>query len=316
MLRNVKLIGRLALILLVFSGCGGSGGSSDSSGSGTPVTATVVAQLTKVSSPSTVYAVGQMTISIQKTGRPVLHGVTGVDGVANISVTETGRYQVVKVNGLDVSGLAIGSEGREFVKDNPITTAAPAIDYTPASLPEANVTADGTVAVNIPVPDIRKVIVIKKGNINAGGNDNPVVSTTESTDFPGRIIVSNIHFTYPDGISLWSNTLTNNHLTLGVLEATNQIAAILWVDLVSNRLGSIASGVTSWPYAGQIALEAPSETDWALSNGSTVFSKGASGPSFGLFAKSNVLNVYNFGTIHVPAGTNILDYEIQRFEAL
>jgi hypothetical protein len=221
------------------------------------------------------------------------------------------------VDGLDITGSAEGSAGREFVKTSPITTPAPRITYTPTTPPTANVTTlnGGTVAVDIPVPVIRKVTVIKKGSISVGSNDNASVSTSESAPFTGRVIVSNIHFTYTDGINLWGCSPSSYHFTLTVNEAGNNINATLW-NTAGDSLGDIAASITSWPYTTPIILEVPSNSDWALGSGSTIYTEGGTGSLIDLLENSVTLAIYDFGTTHTPAGTNALNYEIQRFDTI
>jgi hypothetical protein len=64
-----------------------------------PTTATILVQLQTVGGSN--YLVDQMTVPIQKAGGSVLTGATGTDGIARITVAETGDYQVVKADGID-----------------------------------------------------------------------------------------------------------------------------------------------------------------------------------------------------------------------
>lgn len=249
----------LSLILgtsVLISGCGG-----DDGGGGT-FTANVVVQLTGGGSN---YKVDRMTVSIQKTGSVVLTGVTGTDGIARISVPEAGNYQVISVSGVDASGLALGSEGREFVKASPLADPYPNLVYTfSGTVPVVSVTVSGSDnPVSAPVPSIRKVTVLATGT--ATGSPTAIIAAG-TTSFPGRVMLANID--YSDifgGIVIQSNDPNLNRLILypNMKDGNPLIRGGYFYGGPAGTGTSIGT-TSSYLQAGSIFFEAPGGGDWAL----------------------------------------------------
>jgi hypothetical protein len=170
---------------LMITGCGGG---SDSA----PTSTNVVVQM--IDAGLSPYQVDQMTVSIQKSGGPVLTGVTNSSGIATIAVTSTGTYNVIKVDGVDATALAQGSEaGREFKKDNPLMNPYPYLTFAYSFYPAANVTSLGhDYNVSAYVPLINKVTVLKVGSVTSDTAGNSSV-TAGTAAFTGRVMISNIN---------------------------------------------------------------------------------------------------------------------------
>jgi len=248
---------------LVIAGCGGGGGGG---GGDTPVpTANVVVQLQATGLD---YLVDHINVSIQKGSGPVLTGVTGTDGIAHITVTETGDYDVIQVTGVDASALAQGSDaGREFVKENPIADPYPNLTYTfGGSFPTVSVTALGSdYPVNATVPLIYKVTVLAVDSYASDVNGNGSV-TAGTAGFNGRLMLSNLSFTDVDcTLGIWSNSTYNNKLVL--YENISAVDRATFYGGSSEPLTPTSIvPFTSYTPAGPIYFEAPGTDsgDWAL----------------------------------------------------
>ena len=305
-------LGAFLVAALGQTGCGGTGG-------GMSVPGTIKVQLTRVSAPTTAYSVASMSVTIRDPEGFTRTGVTDANGIVAFSAPNwpTGIYSVTRVKGADVTGTAVNTPGREFVKAAPITSATPLIEYAPVNA-LITISASGTHTINAPVPDIRQVWMVKRESVSAGGNDNPHYASNNAGDFYGRIILSNIHFnpSFSDAINIWSSS--GHKFKLFVTAAQGLISNTYDG---SNSLGNLAEEVAAWPYAGPISLEVPSATDWAFSapNAAVDATKSQNGVvayNFGQFAggTSEILGIYNNGVTHSPAGTNAMTYEIHRFD--
>ena len=305
-------IGLFLVMAFSLSGCGGTGGT-------TTVSGTIKVQLTKVSAPTSAYSVPTMWVTIRDPKGVTRSAMTDANGIATFSdsACPTGIYSVTRVAGADVTGTAVNTPGREFVKTAPITSATPLIEYAPINA-FITINAGGTYTISAPVPDIRQVWMVKRESVSAGGNDNPNYASNSAGDFYGRIILSNIHFNpnYSDAINIWSGS--GRKFKLFVTEAQNLISNT-YDGSVS--LGNLAEDVVAWPYAGPISLEVPSAADWAFASpnmaaDATKSQNGNAAYSFGQFAGglSSIISIYNNGVTHSPSGTNAMTYEIHRFD--
>ena len=294
----------LPVLLGLLTACGGNGG-----GGGTDTVLSV--QLTRAAAPATPYTVAQMKVTLHQDGSPDRTATTNASGIASFPITAAGTCQVTQVQGADVTGAVLGTEGREFIKPTPLVSALALVDYVPAVKPSVSVAGSSPVTLNVPVPDLRKVTVIAQGADSEPNTSNPIYTTPQAAGFAGRVILRNIHFSVNDGIIVFGST-GSNHFTLVVQENNNLITGTLYAPGATN-LANIASGVPAWPYVGPITLEVPSDSDWALQSHSTLTTHQAYPQAFGLLAGGTILQIYNFGVVHNPAGTNALAYEVQLF---
>jgi hypothetical protein len=266
-----------------------------------------------------------MTVSIQRVGGSViLTGVTGFDGIANIPVTQTGDYNVIKVEGVDSTTLAVGSEvGREFVKSNPIANPYPNLTYTFGGIfPTANVIEFGRdYTVNASVPSINKVTVLEAGSSvsDTSGTATVIAGTTA---FAGRVIISNLSFN--DAycvIGIWSSDSNGNRVTI-YENATVVSGGDFWV---TSPFSDTSIGTMAYTFAGPIYFEAPGTDsgDWALGYNLSSTDLKTRGNYGGNVAKVNflqfngsvgnyVLNTSNNGSGSVPHNYS-LDYRIFQF---
>lgn len=249
----------LLILILVLSGCSTDGGGIPPVTTAT--TANVVVQL-QVTGPTN-YLVDGVTVSIQKAGGSVLTGVTGSNGIARITVTETGDYQVLKVDGVDASALAEGSDaGREFVKVTPLADPYPNLTYTFSGI-TVSVTALGSdYPVNVTVPFINKVTVLKVGSSVSDSNGNATVAAGTS-GFSGRVMMSNFSFSdHYWTLGIWSNDANGNRLVL----YENGTAVSGGSFYVTTPFTDTSIGTMTYALAGPIYFEAPGTDsgDWAL----------------------------------------------------
>jgi hypothetical protein len=239
----------LTVFAVSIAACGGGGGGNE----GTPSTATVIMQL--INSGSN-YPVNLMTISIQKSGGPVLTGFTHNDGVARISVSETGTYQVLKIDGVDASNLSLFNDtGREFVKSNPITDPYPSLTFTFTGLTVDVTALEEDYFINLNVPKINKVSVLKTGSLVSNGTGG---IQTGVSDFSGRIMLSNFSFGDADG-QIVIHSFNSNYMLL-YADATQISSARVFTE---NATLGYTSSYTS---AGPVYFEAPGTDsgDWSL----------------------------------------------------
>jgi len=244
--------------LFLTSGCSSSNDNN--------ATANVVVQLTK--DGTTAYPVDQMTVSIQQSGGSVLTGVTDTNGVATITVTGPGYYDVISVAGVDATSLAQGSTaGREFVKGNPLANPYPYLTY-PISGVTVTVYSPGyDYNVNVTVPSINKVTVLEAAS--ATSDTNGVINVAGVTAaFAGRLMISNLVFTSTGGgpeaaIGIQSSDPNNNELVLyqGTTTALTGGSFYGGPGFTGTSIGSI-----SYLLAGPVYFEAPGTDsgDWAL----------------------------------------------------
>lgn len=251
----------LLSLTVFFTACGGDGNGSEENPPA--LTATVVIQLQDAGNAD--YHVDGMTVSVQKDGGTILTGVTGTDGIARITVSETGTYNVLKVDGVDASGLAEGSDaGREFVKSNPIEDPYPNITYTLSGI-TVSVTSDGGYPVNVSVPTINKVTVLATGSLVTPTDGNGQAKACAGTDdFAGRVMMSDFYSDDENcSIGIWSNDSNENRLVL-YAGTTDILGGYFYGGnpLTGTSIGSISSYTLDRP----VYFEAPGTEsgDWAL----------------------------------------------------
>ena len=154
---------KLAVLFIILNGLFLISGCSSSNDNN--ATANVVVQLT--TDGTTAYLVDQMTVSIMAPDGSILTGVTDTNGVATITVTGPGDYDVVSVAGVDATSLAQGSTaGREFVKSNPLTDPYPYLTYPISGITVTVIDPGYNYNANITVPPINKVTVLEAGECN------------------------------------------------------------------------------------------------------------------------------------------------------
>ena len=86
-------------------------------------------------------------------------------------MTEAGDYDVIQVAGADATNLAEGSDtGREFVKANPLANPYPNLTYAVSGV-TVNVDTPGiNYNVDVTVPLINKVTVLKVASVASDTN--------------------------------------------------------------------------------------------------------------------------------------------------
>lgn len=303
---------------LFYTGCGSSGG-----GSGSSIHSNVRVQLALEGS-DVAYPVDGMNVSIQKAGGKVLSGVTDANGIAVIPVNKTGNYQVIKVEGIDASALAEGSEaGREFQKPNPLAHPYPNLIHAfDGVYPSVSVTASGAdYAVTANVPVIHKVMVLKTGSVTSGNAGSAYVFAGTHA-FAGRIMLSNLNCNDSDAIlkiisddgdtklNLYINTFgTTPSLTGGRFYVGESYATL--------------NPISSYTQTGPIYFEAPGTDggDWALGcnlSMTEVKTRGAGPQNFHLFPGGllhSILQLWSRST--EPSGHSYsFDYRIFQFAPL
>jgi len=253
--KTAVLYAALAVLLMV-AGC-----SNDST------SAKIDIQLTDAASIP--YQVDQMTVTIQKAGEPALTGVTNASGIATITVTSTGTYNVTQVAGVDATTLAEGSvAGREFKKANPLVDPFPYLTFIYAIYPVANVTSlEQNYNVNASVPLINKVTVLKVGSaISADSGEVTVAVGTNA--FTGRVIIRNLNCNdNRAGLQIVSSDANTNRMHL-YMNTTGQPIEITDTYFYGGPADtqSHTGFVNSYTQAGPIYFEAPGTDsgDWAL----------------------------------------------------
>ncbi len=137
------------------------------------------------------YKVDLLTVYLQKADSSVITAVTDINGVAGFTVTETGTYTVMKVEGADASSMAVSStSGREFVKTNPISDPYPLLEYSVSGI-SADVSLMGeTVETEVTVPKINKVSPVSVESLVSNDEGDAGIQLG-TADFSGRIIMSN-----------------------------------------------------------------------------------------------------------------------------
>jgi hypothetical protein len=326
------IVVRKSLLLWALLACAGCGSNSSStrpppndppppSDPPHPTSATIRVQLTHQSAPTTAYALDGMTVRLQPVGGgDVLTGVTDAIGVASFEVTALGDYQVVSVDGQDVTGQVVGSEGREYVKTAPLADPDPVVAHEyPVASPAVSVAALGTTnAVNAPVPRARKVTIAAAGHYSHPSDDLPEVP---GASFVGRVILRNLdfggdnngvismeaHFADPS-ISLW------NRLNLYSGSGDNLSEARFYGGNPTTSQGYAASHA----YAGPIAFEAPGDGNWALgvtgvAAGREVSGVAAADRSFPAFGYSGRILRPFCATGASSSVSYAFDYEFQAF---
>jgi hypothetical protein len=254
---------KLAVLFIILNSLFLTSGCSSSNDNN--ATANVVVQLTK--DGTTAYPVDQMTVSIQQSGGSVLTGVTDTNGVATITVTGPGDYDVISVAGVDATSLAQGSTaGREFVKGNPLTDPFPYLTYSISGV-TVTVTDPGyDYNVNITIPKINEVTVLQVGSATSDTNGNVTVAAGTAA-FTGRVILTNLSFNdNSDGLAIISSDPNSNeiHLLMDLNVTPPTTYATFWggSPYTETPLGY----VNSYTQAGPIYFEAPGTDsgDWAL----------------------------------------------------
>ncbi|MFO7568713.1 MAG: hypothetical protein R6W75_02860, partial [Smithellaceae bacterium] len=199
-------------------------------------------------------------------------------GLATIAVTSTGQYDVIRVAGVDATGLPEGSEaGREFQKENPLTDPYPNLLYTfTGSISVVSVSFLGRhYSLCVTVPGINKVRVLKVGTAVSDDGGNAAVSAgTEA--FAGRVIFLNLNFSDTQGgIRITSSDANDNRMLLYPnLTAGNPAPEILETAFYGGPSSTRTETglVASYTQAGPIYFEAPgtAQGDWALGHNGTV----------------------------------------------
>lgn len=244
--------------LFFVAGCSSSDNNS---------TANVVVQLT--TDGTTAYPVDQMTVSIQQSGGPVLTGVTDTNGVATITVTGPGDYDVISVAGVDATSLAQGSTaGREFVKSNPLTNPYPYLTYSISGVTVTVYAPGNDYNVNITVPPINKVTVLEVA-ANVTSDSSGIINVAGVTSaFAGRLMISNLVFNSNGGppeasIGIQSSDPNYNELVLyqGTANSLTDGSFYGGPGFTDTSFSSI-----SYLLAGPVYFEAPGTDsgDWAL----------------------------------------------------
>ena len=244
--------------LFLISGCSSSNDNN--------ATADVVIQLT--TDGTTAYPVDQMTVSIMAPDGSVLTGVTDTNGVATITVSGPGDYDVISVAGVDATSLAQGSTaGREFVKSNPLANPYPYLTY-PISGVTVTVTDPGyNYNANITVPSINEITVLEVASATSDTYGHIDV-TAGTSAFAGRLMLSNLVFGSNGGppeasIGILSSDPNGNKLVLYQDTTTALTGGNFYggLSLTSTSIGSI-----SYLLAGPVYFEAPGtgSGDWAL----------------------------------------------------
>ncbi|MFZ1980600.1 MAG: hypothetical protein WAU61_04780 [Smithella sp.] len=255
---------KLAVLFIILNGLFLISGCSSSNDNN--ATANVVVQLT--TDGTTAYLVDQMTVSIMAPDGSILTGVTDTNGVATITVTGPGDYDVVSVAGVDATSLAQGSTaGREFVKSNPLTDPYPYLTYPISGITVTVIDPGYNYNANITVPPINKVTVLEAAS--ATSDTNGVINVAGVTAaFAGRLMISNLVFTSNGGpaeasIGIQSSDPNYNELVL-YQGSTTALTGGNFYGGPSNTVTSIDS--ISYLLAGPVYFEAPGTDsgDWAL----------------------------------------------------
>jgi hypothetical protein len=253
---KIAVLSVLSISLLFMAGCRGSYNTS--------ANVTVQLQCGAANCP-----VDGMTVSLQQRTGAIFTGVTDADGKANINVTLEGDYNVIQVAGLDASTFAESDEtGREFVKTNPIADPYPNVNYTFGGVyPVINVPDfDNSYAINVLVPQINKVKVLKIASLSLGENDVSNTVSVGTAAFAGRVMISN--FTSNDAnfmIEILSNNADNNRLILNA-NTTAWLSGAFNSDNAGNATSTNILSIASYTQAGPVYFEAPGtgSGDWAL----------------------------------------------------
>jgi hypothetical protein len=304
--------------LLFIAGCSGSDNTLDSS-------ANVVVQLTSGTNP---YLVDQMTVSIQKSGGSVLTGVTNAQGVATITVTETGDYNVIQVAGVDATNLAESSDaGREFIKANPLVDPYPNLTHTVTGVTVSVVNPDTDYNVNVAVPFINKVTVLKVGS--AASDDSGSVTVTVGTAaFTGRVMISNLNCSdNRAALQIVSSDANANrlHMYMNITAGhpTPEITDTKFYGGPSSTMTDTGF-VNSYTQAGPIYFEAPGTNsgDWALGynlSATDMKTRGSADVTLNFPAFNGGAGHYVLGTWSTSGGsghTYSFDYRIFQFNQL
>lgn len=314
--------GIILLILLVgslfYAGCGSSGGGSHSS-----IHSTVRVQLALEGS-DVAYPVDGMTVSIQKSGDKVLTGVTDANGIAVIPVNKTGHYQVKKVEGVDATALAEGSEaGREFQKSNPLTDPYPNLVHAyDGTNPSVSVDASGAdYTVHATVPVIHKVIVLKTGSVTSGDSGSAYIFAGTNA-FAGRIMISNLNCNDSDAILKIISDDTDTKLNL-YINASGATPALTGGRFYVGESYTTLNPLGSYTQTGPIYFEAPGTDggDWALGcnlSATELKTRGTTAQNFHLFPGGFVHSIMQLWTRSLESSGHQyrFDYRIFQFEPL
>jgi hypothetical protein len=305
------------LLIISLIGCGDNGDTSFSNDN-VYVRSYIVVQLTNGTNP---YLVDKMTVSIQKSGGSVLTGVTNAQGIATITATSTGTYNVIQVAGVDATDLAESSEaGREFIKDNPLADPYPNLIYTYSATPSVDVTASNrTYKVDARVPSINKVTVLKVGS--AASNNNGLSNVQAGTGaFVGRVMISNISSNDDKAGLMIASSDTNENRMLLYFYTTGISGARFYGG--PSYTGTDIGYIGSYTEAGPIYFEAPGTDngDWAIGynlSATDLHTRGSASqdtnfPSFNGGPSKSVLGTWS--TAHGTGHTYSFDYRIFQFD--
>lgn len=299
----VLLILMLILLEIMLVGCG--------------VKAEVTVQLVK-QSDNTPYAVAQMKVFLEDEKGKVASATTDATGKAVFPVTAKGKYQVIRVEGLDVTGGAEGAVGYEFVKASPISTSAPQTAHVYTVCPAATVIGKkDQVEITSPIPTVRKVTILKKGSVDTPDETNFNYYIPEA--IAGRMIFSNKNCDCGGALYIYASEGTNRSMVFSLGTSEQTCTMRFWENynaIVTLNTGNIGD---TW------TIEIPGNGDWAFTSGTTAFSRNANGTndaqdSFTSFGKSPdllAIYTYNYGITHNPPNDHYrFDFEVQKFEEL
>ncbi|HCF91192.1 MAG TPA: hypothetical protein DER58_01730, partial [Firmicutes bacterium] len=165
----------LILLFVTLVGCG--------------VKAEITVQLVKLSD-NTPYAVSQMKVFLEDENGKVSSALTDANGKVVFPVTELGKYKVIRVEGLDVTGGAEGAIGREFVKASPISTSVPQNDHVYTAWPTVTIVGKkDQVEIQSPIPTVRKTTILKAESVDTPDEANFKYYVPQAT--AGRLIIRN-----------------------------------------------------------------------------------------------------------------------------
>ena len=306
---KIAILSVFLISLLFMAGCRGSYNTSSN----------VIVQLQNGGDN---YPVDGMTVSLQQRTGTIFTGVTDADGKATINVTLEGNYNVIQVAGVDASALAEGNAtGREFVKNNPIADPYPYVAYTFGGIfPVINVPDfDSNYTINVTVPLINKVTVLKVGSVTTDDSGNITVPAGTAA-FAGRVMMSNLSFSDANcTIGIRSSDANGNRIVL-YENSTAVSSGDFWVTSPSS---DTPIGTMAYALAGPIYFEAPGTNggDWALGYNLSVTDLKVRSSFGGNVSTVNFLNFNGGGTIleispasGSPPHTYSFDYRIFQFD--
>jgi predicted small lipoprotein YifL len=278
--------------------------------------AEVTVQLVK-QDDNTPYAISGMRVVLEDKYTMMISVITDSNGKASFPTDERGTFKVVRVEGVDVTGGAEGAIGLEFVKESPLSTAAPKIVYEYSVCPTATVEpANEKVTIQCPIPSVRKVTIMKTGSVDTPDETSFYCYASES--FAGRIIISNRNCDCSGGLYIRYSGV-NNFMVFNLGKSTNTGH----LDIYSG--GTKVHGLNNIGMASDdLTIEVPGNGDWAFNANDVAFTRTADGlndlrdsfVSFGANGSFTVFYTYNWGVANMPPDHYRFEYEVQKFEEL